>query len=101
MRVGDVFTQLADPARELHGALGRLATPEGHGRGLAVRIFDVHAARGFDGGDAPGSVAKLDDIADAGVDGEVFIKGGDLMAVGLQDDGDDGGVRDGAAVRRQ
>ena len=62
-------------------------------------VFDVHAARGFDGGDAPGGVAELDDVADAGVDGEVFIEGGDLVAVGLQDDGDDGGVRDGAAVR--
>ena len=80
-------------------ALRRLAAPEGHGGRLAVGVFDVHAASGFDGGDAPGGVAELDDVADAGVDGEVLVESGDLVAVGLEDDGDDGGVGDGAAVR--
>ncbi len=33
-----------------------------------------------------------------GVDGEVLVERGDLVAVGLEDDGDDGGVGDGAAI---
>src|SRR5690348_10231045 len=69
---GDVFAQRADPARELHGALRGFAPPEGNGGRLAVRVFDIHAASSFDGGDAPGSVAELDDVADRRVDGEVL-----------------------------
>ncbi len=55
-------------------------------------------AGGFDALDAPAGVAEEDDVAGGGVDGEVLVEGGDLYAFRLQDDGEERGVGDGAAV---
>ena len=61
-------------------------------------VFDEDAAGGLDALDAPAGVAEQDDVAGAGVDGEVLIEGTHLYAFGLQDDGEAGVIGDGAAV---
>ena len=95
---GDLFAEFADAVGEDGGALRGFAVPEGQrGRG-AVGVFDEDAAGGFDALDAPAGVAEEDDVAGAGVDGEVLVECGDLDAFGLQDDVVEGGVGDGAAV---
>ena len=86
------------PVAENGGALRRFAEPERQGGRCAVGVFDEHAAGGFDALDAPAGVAEQDDVAGAGVDGEVLVERGDLHAFGLEDDVEEGGVRDGAAV---
>ena len=95
---GDLFTEFAYAVGEDGGALRGLALPEGQrGRG-AVGVFDEDSAGGFDALDAPAGGAEEDDVAGAGVDGEVLVEGGDLDAFGLEDDAVEGGVGDGAAV---
>jgi hypothetical protein len=50
----------------------------------AVRVFHQDAAGGFHALNAPAGVAEQDDIAGAGVDGEVLVERGDLYAFRLQ-----------------
>ena len=61
-------------------------------------VFDEDAAGGFDALDAPAGVAEEDDVAGAGVDGEVLVEGGDLYPFRLQYDVVEGDVGDGSAV---
>ncbi len=96
---GDVLAEFGYSAGEDCGALRGFALPEGQAGRRAVGVFDQDAAGGFDALDAPAGVAEQDDVAGAGVDGEVLVERGDLHAFGLQDDGEEGGVGDGAAVR--
>ena len=95
---GDLLAEFGDAVGEDGRALGGLAEPEGHGGRRAVGVFDQDAAGGFDALDAPAGVAELDDIAGAGVDGEVLVERGDLYAFRLQDHAVESGVGDRAAV---
>ncbi len=95
---GDMLAEFAYSVGEGGGALGSFAKPEGEGWGRAVGVFDEDAACGFDTLDAPAAVAEEDDVAGAGVDGEVLVERGDLDAFGLEDDGEERGVGDGATV---
>ena len=95
---GDLLAQFADAVAQNGGALRRFAEPEGQRGRRAVSIFDEDAACGFDALNAPAGVAEQDDVAGAGVDGEVLVERGDLHAFGLQDDAEERGVGDGAAV---
>ena len=95
---GDLFAEFAYAVGEDGGALRGFAEPEGQGGRSAVGVFDEDAAGGFDALDAPAGVAEEDDVAGAGVDGEVLVEGGDLDAFGLQDDVVERGVGDGSAV---
>ncbi len=95
---GDLLAEVADAGGEDGGALRGFALPEGDGGRGAVGVFDEDLAGGLDALDAPGGVAEEDDVAGGGVDGEVLVEGGDLDAIGLQDDGEERGVGDGAAV---
>ena len=95
---GDLFAEFADAVAEDGGALRGFALPEGQGGRGAVGVFDEDAAGGFDALDAPAGVAEEDDVAGAGVDGEVLVECGDLDAFGLEDDVVEVGVGDGAAV---
>ena len=61
-------------------------------------VFDEDATGGFDALDAPTGGAKKDDVAGAGVDGEVLVERGDLDAFGLEDDVVERDVGDGSAV---
>jgi hypothetical protein len=63
-----------------------------------VSVFDEDAASGFDALDTPTTGAEKDDVAGAGVDGEVLVECGDLDAFGLEDDVVEGYVGDGSAV---
>ncbi len=95
---GDLLAEVGDAVGEDGGALRGLALPEGQaGRG-AVGVFDEDAAGGLDALDAPAGVAEEDDVAGAGVDGEVFIQSCNLDVFGLEEDAVEGGVGDGAAV---
>ncbi len=96
---GDLFAEVADAVGEDGGALRGFAEPEGQRGRRAVGVFDEDAAGGFDALDAPAGVAEQDDVAGAGVDGEVLVERGDLDAFGLQDDAEESSVGDGAAVR--
>ena len=96
---GDFFAEFADRGGEDGGALGGFAFPEGDGGGCAVGVFDEDTAGRLDLLDAPACIAEEDDVAGGGVDGEVLVEGGYLDAIGLEDDGEEAGVRDGAAVR--
>ena len=95
---GDLFAEFADAVGEDSGALRGFALPEGQRRWSAMGVFDEDAAGGFDTLDAPAGGAKENDVAGAGVDGEVLVESGDLDAFGLQDDAVEGGVGDRAAV---
>ena len=95
---GDLFAEFADAVGEDGGALRGFAVPEGQRGWSAVGVFDEDAAGGFDALDAPAGGAEEDDVAGAGVDGEVLVERGDLDAFGLQDDVVEGDVGDGAAV---
>ena len=95
---GDLLAQFADAVGEDGGALRGFAEPEGQAGRRAVGVFDEDAAGGFDALDAPAGVAEQDDVAGAGVDGEVLVERGDLYAFGLQDDAEERGVGDGSAV---
>ena len=90
--------RIADAVREDAGALRGFSLPEGDaGRG-AVGVFNQDAAGGLNLLNAPAGVSEEDDVAGGGVDGEVLVEGGDLDALGLQDDGEEAGVGDGSAV---
>ena len=95
---GDLLAELAYSVGEDGGALGGFAFPEGEGGGCAVGVFDEDAAGGFDALDAPAGGAEEDDVAGAGVYGEVLVERGDLDAFGLEDDAVEIGLRDGSAV---
>jgi len=94
----DLFAEFAYTVAEDGGALRGFSFPEGQARWCAVGIFDEDAAYGFDALDAPAGVAEEDDVAGAGVYGEVLVERGDLNAFGLEDDVVEGYVGDGAAV---
>src|ERR1035441_7348680 len=95
----DLLAEVADAVAEDGGALGGFAEPEGEVGRCAVGVFDEDAAGGFDALDAPTGVAEKDDVAGAGVDGVVLVEGGDLYSFRLQNDVEERGVGDGAAVR--
>ncbi len=95
---GDLFAEFTYAVAENGGALRSFAEPERQrGRG-AVSVFDEDAAGGFDALDAPAGGAEEDDVAGAGVDGEVLVECGDLDAFRLQDNVVEGDVGDGSAV---
>ena len=83
---GDLLAEFADAVGEDGGALRGFAFPEGQRGRCAVGVFDEDAAGGFDALDAPAGGAEEDDVAGAGVDGEVLVERGDLDAFGLEDD---------------
>src|SRR5260370_22727825 len=95
---GDLFAEFAYAVGEDGGALRGFSFPEGQCGGRAVGVFDEDAAGGFDALDTPAGGAEEDDVARAGVDGEVLVDRGDLNAFGLEDDAVEGGVGDGAAI---
>ena len=95
----DLLAEVADAVAEDAGALGGFAFPEGDAGRSAVGVFYEDLAAGVDALDAPAGVAEEDDVAGRGVDGEVLVESGDLDVLGLEHDGEDGGVGDGAAVR--
>ena len=95
---GDLFAQFADSIGENCGTLRGFAFPERQSGRRAVGVFDEDAAGGFDALDAPAGGAEEDDVAGAGVDGEVLVECGDLDAFGLEDDAVEVCVGDGAAV---
>ena len=61
-------------------------------------VFDEDAAGGFDALDAPACIAEEDDVAGAGVDGEVLVERGYLYSFRLQYDVEERGVWNCAAV---
>ena len=76
----------------------RFALPEGDAGWCAVGVFDEHLAPWIDALNAPAGVAEQDHVAGMGVDGEVLVEGGDLHVFRLQHHGEQGRIRDCAAI---
>ena len=82
--------------RQLDGAAGSFAAPEGNPRGRAVRIFDAHSA-GLDAAYAPGGGTEQEDVAGQALHGEILIHGPDGCALGFGHYEVIGGVRNRSA----
>src|SRR3990172_9467984 len=80
--IGHVLAEAGDLFRELHGAGGGLAEPEGDAGRLAVGVFDAHDAD-FNAADAPGGGAEEDNVAGHALDREVFVERANEGAFGF------------------
>ena len=85
MRTSMSRLQIADPARKLVAAGGRLAEPERDVGRRAFRVGDADDA-GQHLADLPRRVAELEDVARHALDGEVLIHRPDERVVRLDDD---------------
>ena len=105
---GEPLRVLAARAHPAHGGRqlarpgGRLAQPEGKRRRRPLRVGHPHHPR-LDLQDPPGGVAELEDVAHAGLDGEVFVHRPDRSLLRLEQHPVIGAVGNGAArgERRQ
>ncbi len=95
----DLAAEVAYAVAEDRGALGGFAFPEGDAGWGSVGVLYEDLAGGVDALDAPTRVAEEDDVAGGAVDGEVLVERGDLDVLGLEHDGEDRRIGDGAAVR--
>jgi len=81
---GDLFAEVADAVGQDGCALWGLALPERDAGRCAVSVFDEDLTCGLDALNAPGGVAKEDDVTGRGVDGEVLVERSNLYSFRLQ-----------------
>ena len=91
----ELAAQPRDARRQLIGAPGRLAEPEGDRRRLTARVLDPDAAL-LDAQNAVRHVAELEDIALQALDREVLVHRADELRLGLENHLVVGVVRNGA-----
>ena len=97
--VADFSTQTSHMSGKFLSSRRGLAAPEGNAGRCAVSIFHQHAPRfALHATDAPRGVAQQHDVAGIAFDREVFVERADHNAVGLGDDGEERGFRNGAAA---
>ena len=82
MRIPSLLADPGDRVGEFGGAGRGLAQPEGKARGCSLRVGHPHNAR-LHLQDLPGRVPELKDVADVGLDGEVFMHRADEGPLGL------------------
>ncbi|MCY1409200.1 hypothetical protein D9M71_245400 [compost metagenome] len=93
----DSCLQASHRQRQFIATARRLAQPERDVRQLALGVLDADPAA-FDADDAVGAVTELEDIAGQALDGEIFVDAADVQALGFEDHGVVGVVRNGAAA---